>query len=124
MIPESLNRFTIMSEPKPDIMDGCGVSFWVVAGLVLLLAIPVGIRTCSDSGQVAEVDELERMQRIRKIEETAAEDRALRQQLTIPLDVAMNRALSKHGGESLDESNATGTNVSDADENATRKEQP
>jgi len=113
-----------MSEPKPDIMDGCGVSFWIIASLVLLLAVPVGIRTCSDSGEKAEVDELERMQRIRKIEETNAEERTLRQQLTITLDEAMTRALSKHGGGSPDESSAADTKISDADENATRKEQP
>ena len=99
MILESLNRSTTMSEAKPDIMDGCGVSFWVVAGLILLLAIPMGIRTCSDSGKEASVDELERMQRIRKIEDAAAEDRALGQQLTISLDEAMQRALDKFGEE-------------------------
>lgn len=107
MILESLNRSTTMSEDKPDIMDGCGVSFWIVAGLILLLAIPVGIRTCSDSGQEASVDELERMQRIRKIEDAAAENRALGQQLTISLDEAMQRTLDKYGAAAQGEEEST-----------------
>ena len=116
MILESLNRSTTMSETKPDIMDGCGVSFWVVAGLILLLAIPIGIRTCSDSGKEASVDELERIQRIRKIEDAAAEDRALGQQLTISLDEAMQRALDKFGATAQEEEEATQVVTPQADD--------
>ena len=110
-----------MNEPKPDIMDGCGISFWVIVGLILLLAIPVGIRTCSDSGEESAVDELEHMQRIRKIEESAAEERNLRQQLTISLDEAMQRALGKHGATTPRSAAQTAT-PSVADKNKTVEE--
>ncbi|MBO93763.1 MAG: hypothetical protein CMI32_02545 [Opitutales bacterium] len=92
-----------MSDPKPDIMDGCGVSFWVIASLILLLLIPVSIRQCSDFEDEAPVGELERIQRIRKIEEAASAERALQQQLNISLEEAMQRVLSKVG-----DANATG----------------
>jgi hypothetical protein len=111
-----------MSDQKPDLMDGCGVSFWVVAGLVLLLAIPVGIRTCSDSSNIAETDELEQMQRLRKIEEGKAQDRVLEKQLSISLDDAMNLTLEKYGSGSTVESNASAED--DAAEEKEEEEQP
>jgi len=95
-------------EPKPDIMDGCSISFWVIAGLALLLLVPIGIRTCSDSGETATVDELEKMQRISKIEASKAEERALRSQLTISLDEAMKRTLEKFENNNESDNNSTG----------------
>ena len=110
-----------MNDPKPDIMDGCGVSFWVIASLTLLLAIPLGIRACSDSeGEVA-VDQLERDQRIRKIDEAAIDEKALRKQLTITLDEAKQRALSNYGGATA-ESNSSSKNDDEKGANAGGKE--
>ena len=127
MILESSSHFTIMSEsesePKPDIMDGCGVSFWMIAGLFLLLVIPLGIRTCSDSSEDAEVDELERNQRVRKILDAKDDERALREQLTISLEEAMQRALTNADENIPSESKAIEVDTTgEKDNNATGEE--
>tara|TARA_B100001123_G_C14390588_1_gene662637 strand:- start:2 stop:313 length:312 start_codon:yes stop_codon:yes gene_type:complete len=97
-----------MSEqPKPDIMDGCSISFWVIAGLFLLLLVPIGIRSCPNSGETGTADELEKMQRIDKIEESKAEERALRGQLTISLEEAMKRTLEKFENNTRSDKNST-----------------
>ena len=108
-----------MNDPKPDIMDGCGVSFWVIISLVLLLVIPLGIRNCSDTKDEPAVDQLEREQRIRKIEEAALEEDALRQRLTITLDDAMQRALSNYTGAAGEEN---GTKKSDDEQDDSGEE--
>ena len=104
-----------MNDPKPDIMDGCGVSFWVIISLGLLLVIPLGIRNCSDPKEELPVDQLEREQRIRKIEEAALEEDALRQQLTITLEEAMQRTLSNYTA-GADEDNGTEKNDDEPDD--------
>lgn len=109
-----------MNDPKPDIMDGCGVSFWVIISLVLLLVIPLGIRNCSDTKDGPAVDQLEREQRIRKIEEAALEEDALRQRLTITLDDAMQRALNHYANAVGEENN--GTRESDDEQGDSGKE--
>ena len=105
-----------MNDPKPDIMDGCGVSFWVIISLVLLLVIPLGVRNCSDSKDGSPVDQLELEQRIRKIEEAALEEDALRQRLTITLDEAMQRALSNYTASAGEENNATKKSTGEHDD--------
>ena len=78
-------------------MDGCGVSSWILLCLVLLLVIPFGIRTCSDNENETPVNEREQMQRIGKIKDAEAEERAIKQQLTISLETAIERTLQQYG---------------------------
>jgi len=84
-----------MSDPKPDIMDGCGVSFWLIVSLFLLLLVPVGIRTCSSSEEEMPVDALTEQRRSQRIEQAKDENEETREQLTISLEEAEGEVLSE-----------------------------